>query len=80
MKTRLQTSCTHGNRPQTTLKYRLCGLAFIWRVRARITISQNRELAQRLARLVAEHRLDEDEAHELAADLAWRLAQRAYRL
>ena len=47
MKTRLQTSCTHGNRPQTTLKYRLCGLAFIWRVRARITASQNRGLAQR---------------------------------
>jgi len=33
-----------------------------------------------LARLVAEHRLDEDEAHEVAVDLAYRLAKRAYRL
>jgi glucuronate isomerase len=33
-----------------------------------------------LARLVAEHRLDEDEAHEVAHDLAYGLAKRAYRL
>jgi glucuronate isomerase len=33
-----------------------------------------------LARLVAEHRLEEDEAREVAADLAYRLAKRAYRL
>ena len=33
-----------------------------------------------LARLVAEHRLEEDEARELAVDLAYRLAKRAYRL
>ena len=33
-----------------------------------------------LARWVAEHRLDEDEAAELAFDLAYRLAKRAYRL
>jgi len=33
-----------------------------------------------LARLVAEHRLDEDEAREVAVDLAYRLAKRAYRL
>ncbi len=33
-----------------------------------------------LARLVAEHRLDEDEAHEAAIDLAYRLAKEAYRL
>ncbi|MDG4898067.1 glucuronate isomerase [Mesorhizobium sp. WSM4976] len=33
-----------------------------------------------LARLVAEHRLREDEAHELARDLAYALAKRAYRL
>jgi glucuronate isomerase len=29
---------------------------------------------------VAEHRLDEDEAHELAADLAYNLAKAAYKL
>ena len=33
-----------------------------------------------LARLVAEHRLAEDEAAELAADLAYTLAKRAYKL
>jgi len=33
-----------------------------------------------LARLVAEHRLDEDEAAELAVDLAYTLAKKAYRL
>jgi glucuronate isomerase len=33
-----------------------------------------------LARLVAEHRLDEDEAREVAIDLAYRLAQKAYNL
>ncbi len=33
-----------------------------------------------LARLVAEHRLDEDEAREVAIDLAYRLAKNAYRL
>ncbi len=33
-----------------------------------------------LARLVAEHRLEEDEARELAVDLAYRLAKRAYKL
>ena len=33
-----------------------------------------------LARLVAEHRLAEDEAREVAVDLAYRLAKRAYRL
>ena len=33
-----------------------------------------------LERLVAEHRLREDEAHELAADLACHLARAAYRL
>jgi len=33
-----------------------------------------------LARLVAEHRLDEDEAHEVAVDLAYRLVKRAYNL
>jgi glucuronate isomerase len=33
-----------------------------------------------LARLVAEHRLDEDEAHEVAHELAYGLAKRAYKL
>ena len=33
-----------------------------------------------LARLVAEHRLEEEEAHEVAVDLAYRLAKRAYKL
>jgi glucuronate isomerase len=33
-----------------------------------------------LARMVAEHRLDEDEAREVAVDLAYRLAKRAYKL
>jgi glucuronate isomerase len=33
-----------------------------------------------LAKLVAEHRLDEDEAAEVALDLAYRLPKRAYRL
>ena len=33
-----------------------------------------------LARLVAEHQFDEDEAHEVAVDLACRLARRVYKL
>ncbi len=33
-----------------------------------------------LARLVAEHRLEEDEAREVAIDLAYRLVKRAYKL
>ena len=33
-----------------------------------------------LARLVAEHRLGEDEAHEVIAELAYRLPKQAYRL
>jgi glucuronate isomerase len=33
-----------------------------------------------LAELVATHRLDEDEAQELAQDLAYRLVKKAYRL
>jgi glucuronate isomerase len=36
--------------------------------------------ASYLARLVAEHRLDEDEAFELMQDLTYRLAKEAYRL
>ena len=33
-----------------------------------------------LAGLVTEHRLDEDEAFELAGDLAYHLARRAFRV
>jgi glucuronate isomerase len=33
-----------------------------------------------LAKLVAEHRLEEDEALEVAQDLAYRLVKQAYKL
>jgi glucuronate isomerase len=33
-----------------------------------------------LAKLVAEHRMEEDEAAQLAVDLAYHLPKRAYRL
>jgi len=53
--------------------------------RAFLSIPARHDVARRvdcsfLARLVAEHRLDEDEAHETASDLAYGLARRAYRL
>jgi glucuronate isomerase len=53
--------------------------------RAYLSIPARHDMARRidcnyLARLVAEHRLDEDEAHDLAHDLAYRLAKRAYKL
>lgn len=53
--------------------------------RAFLSIPARHDVARRmdcrfLAQLVAEHRLGEDEAHELAADLAYHLAKRAYRL
>jgi glucuronate isomerase len=53
--------------------------------RAFLSIPGRHDVARRmdcgfLARLVADHRLDEDEARELAIDLAYRLAKRAYRL
>ncbi|MGL6290166.1 MAG: glucuronate isomerase, partial [Silanimonas sp.] len=53
--------------------------------RAFFSIPARHDLARRidcgfLAELVAEHRLDEDEAFELAQDLAHRLARDAYRL
>jgi glucuronate isomerase len=53
--------------------------------RAFLSIPARHDVARRidcavLARLVAEHRLDEDEAAELAIDLAYRLPKRAYRL
>ena len=53
--------------------------------RAFCSIPARHDVARRtdcayLARLVAEHRLDEDEAGETAIDLAYNLAKRAYRL
>ena len=53
--------------------------------RAFLSIPARHDVARRmdcsfLARLVAEHRMDEDEAHELAVGLAGDLARRAYGL
>jgi len=53
--------------------------------RAFLSIPGRHDVARRvdcayLAKLVAEHRLDEEEAHEVAHDLAYRLAKKAYRL
>ena len=53
--------------------------------RAFLSIPARHDVARRtdcafLARLVAEHRLEEDEALEVAYDLAYRLVKRAYRL
>jgi len=53
--------------------------------RAFLSIPARHDVARRtdcafLARLVAEHRLEEDEALEVACDLAYRLVKRAYRL
>ncbi len=53
--------------------------------RAFLSIPARHDVARRvdcgfLARLVAEHRLGLDDAHEVAHDLAYRLAKKAYRL
>lgn len=53
--------------------------------RAYLSIPARHDVARRcdcayLAKLVAEHRLDEDEAAEVAHDLAYRLAKEAYEL
>jgi glucuronate isomerase len=53
--------------------------------RAFLSIPARHDLARRmdcsfLARLVAEHRLDKDEAFEVALDLTYRLVKKAYRL
>lgn len=53
--------------------------------RAFLSIPARHDVARRmdcgfLARLVAEHRMGEEEAHETARDLAYNLAKRAYRL
>jgi glucuronate isomerase len=53
--------------------------------RAFLSIPARHDVARRvdcafLAKLVAEHRIDEDEATEVAIDLAYRLPKRAYKL
>ena len=53
--------------------------------RAFLSIPGRHDMARRvdcsfLARLVAEHRLEEDEAHDLARELAYDLVRKAYRL
>jgi glucuronate isomerase len=53
--------------------------------RAYLSIPARHDMARRvdcayLADLVVTHRLDEDEAHEVAHDLAYRLAKEAYKL
>ena len=53
--------------------------------RAFLSIPARHDVARRvdcafLGRLMAEHRLDEDEAHEVAHDLAYGLVKKAYRL
>jgi glucuronate isomerase len=53
--------------------------------RAFLSIPARHDVSRRidcgfLARLVAEHRLEEDEAFEVARDLAYRLVKKAYRL
>lgn len=53
--------------------------------RAYLSIPARHDMARRidcayLARLVADHRLNEDEAHDVAHDLSYRLAKQAYRL
>ena len=53
--------------------------------RAFLSLPARHDVARRidcsfLARLVAEHRIDEDGAYEIAADLAYGLARKAYRL
>jgi glucuronate isomerase len=53
--------------------------------RAFLSIPARHDVARRmdcsfLAKLVAEHRLDEEEAFEVAQDLTYRLAKKAYRL
>jgi glucuronate isomerase len=53
--------------------------------RAFLSIPARHDVARRvdcsfLARMVAEHRIEEDEAYEVAADLAYGLAKKAYKL
>ena len=53
--------------------------------RAFLSIPARHDMARRidcafLAKLVADHRLEEDEAFEVALDLVYRLVKKAYRL
>ena len=53
--------------------------------RAFLSIPARHDVARRvdcayLAELVADHRLDEDEAREVAVDLAYNLVKKAYKL
>ena len=53
--------------------------------RAFLSIPARHDVARRvdcsfLARLVAEHRIDEDEATQVASELAYGLARKAYKL
>ncbi len=53
--------------------------------RAFLSIPARHDVARRvdcsfLARLVVEHRIEEDEAAEIAVDLAYRLPRQAYKL
>ncbi len=53
--------------------------------RAFLSIPARHDVARRmdcvwLSRLVAEHRMDESEAREVARDLAYNLVRKAYRL
>lgn len=55
------------------------------RTRAFLSIPAHHDVARRmdcsfLAKLVAEHRMDEDDAFEVAEDLSYKWARRAYRL
>jgi glucuronate isomerase len=73
-------------REQTTETAGFCNtVGFNDDTRAFLSIPARHDVARRvdcgfLARLVAEHRLEESEAAEVAVDLAYRLAKRAYRL
>jgi glucuronate isomerase len=60
-------------------------VGFIDDTRAFLSIPARHDVARRmdcgfLARLVAEHRLEEDEAHEIAPLLAYGLTKQAYKL
>ena len=80
--------------PEGMLRYRECvtetagfynTVGFNDDTRAFLSIPARHDVARRvdcayLAKLVAEHRLELDEAYEVAQDLAYRLAKTAYRI
>ena len=73
-------------RQQTTETAGFCNtVGFNDDTRAFLSIPARHDVARRvdcafLARLVAEHRMDEEAAHRMAQDLAYRLPKQAYRL